>query len=676
MQQNIRDYKRHEQLAQRQEEKLEALQEIKKRYREVQQALERWRVQSFLVDWSEKEVEQAEIDRREAEKRDCGRDLAAVETRIEELVRQTEQKENRRRELDLACAQSSVFQEQEKLEVQKAALLEEQKKLLQNLQDVALEIKRETAKINSLCDDVLEWEEEDMLAPVQAAAREARRVYALFAGCNYEIFSRPMEIFEAAQQAAAALWEAARNTAHRAEDRLAEFEEQRGQKRAALENLRKNIKDYPRGLLEFKEKLASGLENRMGRPVQIDILADVLEIRDEAWRGAAEGYLNTQKFYLLVNPDCYREALRIYDQIKLEFKGRSFGLVDVGKLWEREKICVLENSLAEKIETENSLARSYIDYLLGRVVCCAEVEQLRGYKTAITAEGMLYQGYVARALRRELMEDAFIGRRAVALRIARLEAELAQLTQEVQRLNPVFQRLSQMKEALFTPYFVQATVAQRRADYLRGLDITKEVSEVEEQLSHLDLLWLEEQRKKIRELGDEIQVLGKEKEEKAEEKGKLGERIRKLEYETLPTLYQHLSELEDQLQENFPPEYQESTGLPRYKQELARLKRADAVHKNFSGRLAQSVNERDTAWKNLIFARREYTEQFKPCSFQIESPDNDEFEAEQARLEESELPKYREKIKAARESAMEQFQNDFLAKLKSNIDQVQDQVKT
>ena len=56
--------------------------------------------------------------------------------------------------------------------------------------------------------------------------------------------------------------------------------------------------------------------------------------------------------------------------------------------------------------------------------------------------------------------------------------------------------------------------------------------------------------------------------------------------------------------------------------------------------------------------------------------DNDEYAAEQHLLEESELPKYREKIRIARESAMEQFQNDFLAKLKSSIDQVQDQVKS
>ena len=60
----------------------------------------------------------------------------------------------------------------------------------------------------------------------------------------------------------------------------------------------------------------------------------------------------------------------------------------------------------------------------------------------------------------------------------------------------------------------------------------------------------------------------------------------------------------------------------------------------------------------------------------MDAPDNCEYEAEQRMLEESELPQYREKIKAARESAMEQFQNDFLAKLKSSIDQVREQVKS
>ena len=212
-------------------------------------------------------------------------------------------------------------------------------------------------------------------------------------------------------------------------------------------------------------------------------------------------------------------------------------------------------------------------------------------------------------------------------------------------------------------------------DYLRSMEITNEVKDMDDQLSKLDLLWLDEQRRTITALGSEIIALNKEKEQLNIQIGKDREHIRQLDYDVLPNHYQQLSKTADELQERFAPAYQENTGIPRYQQELSRLKHADIVHKNFSNRLEQSVNEQNAAQRKLFAARREYTDRFKPCSFRVEVMDNDEFEAEQRLLEESELPKYREKIKAARESAMEQFQNDFLAKLKSSIDQVQDQVK-
>lgn len=50
---------------------------------------------------------------------------------------------------------------------------------------------------------------------------------------------------------------------------------------------------------------------------------------DERWRGAVEGYLNNQKYYLLVEPGRYQDALNIYDQLKQEAEYRAFGLVDI-----------------------------------------------------------------------------------------------------------------------------------------------------------------------------------------------------------------------------------------------------------------------------------------------------------------------------------------------------------
>ena len=518
------------------------------------------------------------------------------------------------------------------------------------------------------------WEEET-LAPVQQAAENAKKAYTPFESAGPDLFARPISLFEQAQSATSDFWRSVRNTAHKVEDQVDAYKIEADQKKAALANLRKNVKDYPRGLIELQKRLSTELEQRIGHPVEVYILADVLEIREEAWRGAVEGYLNMQKFYLLVEPVYYQSALKLYDQIKRDFMQNTFGIVDVGKLREQEKIEPKENSLAQKVETQNDLARSYIDYLLGRVICCSRVEELRDYKTAITAEGMLYQGYVARPLRRSWMEDAFIGRRAVELRIRRLEVELAQVEGAIRYWNPILQVLKNQDEPLFTQFFVQNTVQEKLDGYTRSLEIKKEIVEIDNQLSHLDLFWLDEQRRIVDGLRKEIEELRSKQQNTVEQRGKLKAQIKQLEYEKLPQLYQKLTELEDDLSERFSAEYREQMGLPRYQQELARLKRPAVVQKNFSDQLARSRNEQEVTRQKLLQARRDYADHFKPCSFQVDALDNDEYEMERQALEESELPKYREKIKAARESALEQFQNDFLSKLKYSIDQVREQVK-
>ena len=473
---------------------------------------------------------------------------------------------------------------------------------------------------------------------------------------------------------------AVRDTAYKVKVLTDDLKAEQDQKAVALDNLRKNVKDYPRGLLRLKERLEVELTKKAGKSVRIDILADVLEIpeSEEHWRRAVEGYLNTQKFYLLVPPEYYRDALRIYDQIKREFGMNSFGLVDIGKLRERERLEPWPDSLAKKVETENDLARSYIDYLLGRVVCCSHVDQLRRSKTAITADGMLYQGYVVRPIRKELMDDAFIGRRAVALRIARIEAELTEIQSKLQIWTPIYQTLSkyQNHEVLFSARYTQSVVPQRQADYLRGLEISSELKQIEEQISHLDLFWLGEQRKIIAKLAGEIESLGDRKEQYIKEKALRENRIHELVWNILPEINQKIANMEDRIAEEFSEDFIQKTGIPRYQQELSRLKKASIVYKNFNDRLVQTVREQESAMQKLFRARSEYADKFRPCSFRIDAMDNEEYAAEQHLLEESELPKYRAKIKAAYESAMEQFQNDFLAKLKSSIDQVQDQVKS
>ena len=677
MQQNIRDYKRHEELAKRQEEKLVALDKIGKLFQEMRAAIDRFQLQSFLVLWAEKEDLGGRIDHLEQERETCRAGIRRAVEECENTEALIGQKNARRDELKADQVSSDVFQEQNRIEARQHQLSQEQGQLEKRLSATALEVRREAEVLDALCGKIAAWPEAEELAPLQAAAHALQRCCGALRHCAPETLGGSPAPFEAAQAAAAGFSARLRDAAYALDGRLDKLQEELDENEGALEKLRRNVKDYPAGLLALKRALEHEVSGQAGSPVKIEILADLLEIAEgqEHWRGAVEGYLNTQKFYLLVAPEHYEQALAAYDRMKREY-GKTFGLVDVGKLRERERLEPWNDSLAKKVETANPLARDYINYLLGRVVCCAHTSQLRRNKIALTAEGMVYQGYVARPLPKERMEDAFIGRKAVALRIRRLQDRQQILSGEIQTWAPLQKELDRQRnrEYLLSQRFLQGELAQRQADFLRALEIAGEIQALEEELSHLDLLWLGELKAKIDALEQEIHALNTKKAALSEEKGGLEKQLHFLEYERLPELYQKQAEKKDALAEKFSESYQNKVGLPRYEQELARLRRAGTVAKNFGDQLVQRNNEVRNTQRALFQARSDYVRTFQPCTFRVETMDNEEFDAERRLLEESELPRYREKIQKARESALEQFQNDFLAKLKSSIDQVKDQV--
>ena len=678
MQQNIRDYKRHEMLAQRQEEKLERLIEINKLFLDMEAANDRLHIQKFLVLWALKNDLIYQIEKISTEMRDCTEGINREQDKYNDFGQKISDSDRRRNELIADRAKSDVFQEQTRLRSQQDILLQEQRTLMEQLNAFVLEIRRETQQLRKLCEEILSWAETEMILPLREAAGKLLDCCQLLFSCTVKIFSGTLAPFEAAQEAVHGFSAYLRNTAFQSGEQMKRLRDELEKNTVVLDRLKNNIKDYPGALLAVRAQLEQQLSSKYERKISVEILADVLEIAEgqESWRGAVEGYLNTQKFYLLVSPDYYTDALDVFDGLKREFGNQSFGLVDIGKLREKENIAPDDNSLAAIIQTDNPLARSYIDYLLGRVIRCTHINQLRQYRTAITEEGMLYQGYVARPIPRRIMEDAFIGRKAVALRIERLNEIIAVQRNEIKSWSPIHSTLDSQKnrDFMFNLRFVREA-ERKHADYLRGLEITQELDRIEKKLSQLDLVWLSNLDEEIRQLEQELNSLRKKQEESSNNITRYEETFKKLEKEALPEKNQQLREKEQQLSEEFSLRYQETTGLPRYEQELKRLKQPDVVAKNFYSSQQQTLHEAENAKNNLFQARTGYVRDYQPCAFRTDVMVNDEFEAEWKKLEESELPNYRDKIKKARESALEQFQNDFLAKLKSSIDQVQEQVK-
>lgn len=110
------------------------------------------------------------------------------------------------------------------------------------------------------------------------------------------------------------------------------LQQELGRLEEEIKNLRQGIKAFPPAITELKNLIAKKLSAKHQRDIKPQVFADLLEIRSDKWRNAIEGYLNTQKFYLIVEPEYFIEALKIYDEFKFTRKIYNVGIVDIEKI--------------------------------------------------------------------------------------------------------------------------------------------------------------------------------------------------------------------------------------------------------------------------------------------------------------------------------------------------------
>ena len=176
-----------------------------------------------------------------------------------------------------------------------------------------------------------------------------------------------------------------------------------------ISNLKQHRFSYPPAV----ELLMSRVEQellKIGRTAKPRILCEMLEITDETWRNAVEGYLNTQRFYLLVEPENFDIALGIYEKLRREKKAYGVGLINSGKLEEYD--IAPAGSLATVVESKSIYAKRYVNMVLGKVHMCKRVDELKQYPVSITPNCMRYQNHVASAIRPEIYTTPFIGKNA------------------------------------------------------------------------------------------------------------------------------------------------------------------------------------------------------------------------------------------------------------------------
>ncbi len=676
MQENICHYKEQEKLALYEEEKLEVLTSICKVFNDLQSTKQEIQMQEFLVLWGEKEHLVLERQQLETTLEETKVQSQSLNEEIQALTTLHKDKEHVLDQLKYKRDNDDAVKEKRRLEEQLDSLYKQENRLSNVLFREQSALTKETHEILSFCSTIAT---ESILFPsLQTMALELKKLYQPFLNRTGEVFLNPepfMLLVEKTTVFSAELQERALDV----RNQLDSLQGQLDEKQHSIALLKKNIKHYPSGLVQLKERLKEAL-TATGEPCEVEILADVLEITkgEEDWRQVVEAYLNTQKFYLLISPSHYSQALALFHQWKKEFKDNSFGLVDVSKLREREQVTVKQGSLSEKVQTTHSLGKDYINYLLGRVMCCQTPEESRGYAIAVTASGTVYQGYVLRNYPKHLLESAYIGKKAVEIQLEKITRERDDLLREKTSLesSAIPFRAVARRSWLLTQHYLQSNLPELGIQYQELLENQGQQQKTQQLIGQCNLLWLQELELQIKDLSKELQQLMQRRDGLMIKTGEYGTIINQLIQEKIPEKIRAYQEKESQLSVTIGEEFKDTVGLPCYLQEFERLGSAKQIVTKFQNKLQRQRNSAEKQQSEVFSLRQNYNQRFQPCSFQVDSEHNEEYQRERDILADSKLPAYKEKIQEARYSAMEQFENEFLDKLKSGIDQVKRQVKT
>lgn len=438
-----------------------------------------------------------------------------------------------------------------------------------------------------------------------------------------------------------------------------------------LKKLEKRVLPYP----EYAQRLKEMVEKefvRKGISSPVYFLSELLEITDGKWSSAIEGYLNTQKFYLVVEPEYYHAALEVYDKNRKNI--HTAGIINSRKLPTEQEAA--PDSLAYVVKSDNRYARAYANYILGRVKRCNNVHELEQHSIAMTPECMLYQGYVVRHLNPRDYKNPFIGQYAYRTQIENVKKEIeektrrrSELRQAIQMYTAVWESAKKVNLGIIKLYLYVPESLKSLQEQM--VSAKAELKEAESDPTLIELNLKLEAKKK------ELDIKEREKDSLNRENIRLENQIdthrnemqeRKKEYDSLRT------ELEEQADRDGVV-YKEADD--KYRQNR-KSKSAQVIAVNFAPQRSQLLREREelldgkTGLKEL---QMRFNQEFT-LDFVMGLTNISEYREALQKLKSVEIVRYEEKLKLAREDCEQIFRSDFLSRMKENIESARNEFRS
>ena len=309
-------------------------------------------------------------------------------------------------------------------------------------------------------------------------------------------------------------------------------DKERQQKARIVDNLEQQKVAYP----DYVEKALTALHNLCPN-ADARVLCDYVEVTDERWQAAIEGYLGGARFSILVDESYEAEAIRIVRGLP----GRKNNArIIQGSKAERDaqKISVDKDSIVHIMQFSHGTAKSFLTASYGNVVRVKDEEVLRSTRRGVTVDCLASGNYAM--FRCDINDsDLVFGVEARKRALLSQQYELERLTASWNDLNngmvdvrQLSDHITRLKKTNFADQLKDALVCHRALQSIENL------------LSQIDLSDHQELEQKLGQLGDEESTRKAEYEQLLETRGRF-----KSEINSLQKSYQRLSDELDKANE-------------------------------------------------------------------------------------------------------------------------------
>ena len=445
-----------------------------------------------------------------------------------------------------------------------------------------------------------------------------------------------------------------------AESELRDYSRREKEIREELRQLRQGKKAYPKELEEARQYIREGLKEQNGKNIPVEILADLLDIRDDTWRNAVEGYMGSNKLLLIVEPKYARAAMELYQELDKK-KYYRVAVLDTERVMAAGS-GAQEGALAEEVLTEIPYARAYIDFLLGNVMKCDSIDGLRECRIGITRDCIQYHSFKLQYINPELYtRRAYIGEVSMRRRIRQLE----ELQLEIEEKRKPCQALEESCRKILNLEHLPRGLEEY-------LDWKRDVEAYPEKAAQKNRL-----EKKLEELRQKDINLWKQQQEELEEKCRKEKAARDAmlrqiekqdaELEALKREYisrnEELAEKEksfvkDAAQEQKVAEFFSGRENPNY----------ERLQASFFGKARGAAEEAEKAMSSLREIRFEYLRKYPNRTFSAEERTNQPYDELLSHLQYGDLTALYQKADEQAKEAVYLFKQDFIYKIRSAIE--------